>query len=75
MFLEGAKWNMKDMELEESDPKVNIFFNNQIQVLFTPCPEILLKPIYEEIPEFPHYACPIYKTSTRRGIILKNFVL
>ena len=25
MFIEGAKWNMTDMELDESDPKVKYF--------------------------------------------------
>ncbi|CAG9334937.1 unnamed protein product [Blepharisma stoltei] len=56
MFLEGARWSYKKKQLAESKPKK----------LFTECPMIWLKPGVEII-KFPHYSCPLYKTSDRRG--------
>mmetsp|Transcript_34872 Transcript_34872/g.6274 ORF Transcript_34872/g.6274 Transcript_34872/m.6274 type:complete len:96 (+) Transcript_34872:2185-2472(+) len=58
MFLEGAKWDFENCILGESDPKV----------LFTDGPMMHLIPATEDI-EFLHYACPLYRTSDRRGIL------
>jgi dynein heavy chain len=56
MFLEGAKWDYTRKVLVESDPKV----------LYVDCPMIWLKPATER-DVYPHYECPLYKTSERRG--------
>jgi len=56
MFLEGAKWDYGRKVLAESDPKV----------LYVDCPMIWLKPATER-DVYPHYECPLYKTSERRG--------
>ena len=56
MFLEGARWSAKNQMLAESKPKV----------LFSEAPMMWLKPAVQD-EEFPHYSCPLYKTSERRG--------
>jgi dynein heavy chain len=56
LFLEGARWDYENGSLAESFPKV----------LFSNCPAVWLKPA-QEVEEFPHYNCPVYKTSERRG--------
>ena len=56
LFLEGARWSKKHKSLAESRPKV----------LYTVCPMIWLKPS-DTVEEAPHYDCPVYKTSDRRG--------
>lgn len=59
-YLEGCKWNFHTRLLDESDPKV----------LHTPSPMIWFKPCRkDELRSFPHYSCPIYKTSERRGTL------
>lgn len=60
LFLEGCRWGSDEHELVESEPKV----------LFTPMPVIWMLP--QEVSKFrvfPHYNCPMYKTSERRGIL------
>ncbi|KAG8513614.1 Dynein heavy chain 3, axonemal [Galemys pyrenaicus] len=60
LFLEGARWDRKTMQIEESLPKI----------LYDPLPIIWLKP--GESATFMHqniYVCPVYKTSARRGIL------
>jgi dynein heavy chain, axonemal len=60
MYLDGCKWDMESMQLADSDPKV----------LFAPTPVIWLKPMKsDELPQFSHYNCPVYKTSERRGVL------
>lgn len=57
LFLEGARWNMETLMLDESLPKV----------LFSPAPLMHWVPYRkEDIPSYPHYQCPVYKTSDRR---------
>eukprot|EP00743_Colponemidia_sp_Colp-15_P006911 GILK01007459.1.p1 GENE.GILK01007459.1~~GILK01007459.1.p1 ORF type:complete len:1899 (+),score=393.41 GILK01007459.1:93-5789(+) len=60
LFIEGAKWNNVKKSLDESDPKV----------LFVKCPTIWMRPcVSSRLSVFPHYNCPVYKTSARRGIL------
>jgi dynein heavy chain, axonemal len=56
-FLEGARWDGEQGCLEESMPKV----------LFSPAPLIHWMPYRKaDVPVYPHYKCPVYKTSDRR---------
>lgn len=60
MFFEAADWDYDKHELCESQPKI----------LFAPVPKIHLVPQkIEDMEEYPHYNCPMYKTSERRGIL------
>mmetsp|Transcript_79635 Transcript_79635/g.251724 ORF Transcript_79635/g.251724 Transcript_79635/m.251724 type:complete len:117 (-) Transcript_79635:77-427(-) len=60
VFLEGCKWSWAAWELEESDPKV----------LFVPVPMIWIVPVKKaELRSFPSYECPLYKVSTRKGVL------
>merc|ERR1719424_740681 len=60
VFLEGCKWDWKKWELAESDPKV----------LYVPVPIILIVPCKKvELRQFPSYECPMYKVSTRKGVL------
>jgi dynein heavy chain, axonemal len=60
MFFEAADWDANAHELTESKPKV----------LFAPVPKIHFQPKkIAEFAEFPHYNCPMYKTSERRGVL------
>merc|ERR1711998_706780 len=59
-FLEGCRWDKKTEGLAESQPKV----------LFSPAPIIWFKPIQgADLGSYPHYACPTYKTSERKGVL------
>jgi dynein heavy chain len=61
LFLEGARWNLERHVLDEAEPKV----------LYSPAPNMWLKPV--EVIDIdlsePHFVCPIYKTSERRGVL------
>ncbi|XP_062820321.1 dynein axonemal heavy chain 3 [Anolis carolinensis] len=60
LFLEGARWNRKIKQIDESNPKI----------LYDSLPIIWLKP--GESSKFLHeriYLCPVYKTSARRGTL------
>merc|ERR1712039_217808 len=60
VFLEGCRWNWETWELHESDPKV----------LYTPVPMIWIVPCKKtELRKFPSYECPLYKVSTRKGVL------
>jgi dynein heavy chain len=57
LFLEGARWDKDERALAESLPKV----------LFSPAPTMHWVPYRKaEVPKYPHYKCPVYKTSDRR---------
>ena len=60
LFLEGAGWDHDRKLLCESKPKQ----------LFVTFPIVYLKPLrQEESAVIPHYKCPTYKTTDRRGVL------
>jgi dynein heavy chain len=60
LFIDGCRWDKKTAQLEESIPKM----------LFSLGPIIWFKPMEKrDIENYPHYNCPVYKTSDRRGIL------
>lgn len=60
VYLEGCKWDNREWQLNESDPKV----------LFTSVPMITIVPCKKDgIVDFPHYNCPMYKISSRKGTL------
>ena len=60
LFVEGARMDEETLQLAESKPKV----------LFSPmCIVKLLPTVVEEIPEYPHYLCPVYRTTARKGTL------
>ena len=59
-FLEGARWSKETSQLAESLPKV----------LFATTPVMHWIPLRKkDVPVYPHYKCPVYKTSDRRGVL------
>jgi len=71
MFIEGCGWDAKARKLCESQPKV----------LFVPAPCMWLRPKRsDELSDFPHYNCPMYRTAERKGVLATtghstNFVM
>ena len=60
LFIDGARWDMTNQLLAESEPKI----------LFSEAPVIYLNPKQQDnVSEYPHYVCPVYKTSERRGML------
>ncbi|KAJ8980779.1 hypothetical protein NQ317_013625 [Molorchus minor] len=60
VFLDGARWNMQKMELDECLPKV----------LYDTMPYIWMIPLMREKQIIKKsYICPLYKTSERRGVL------
>jgi len=60
LFLEAARWDDKKGGLDESLPKV----------LFSSAPVIWLKPcMHKDLSSYPHYSCPVYRTSERHGML------
>ena len=71
LFLEGCGWDSKTLRLCESEPKV-LYVNG-------PCIQLLPKKV-DEVAEFPHFDCPLYRTADRRGVLATtghstNFVM
>ena len=71
LFFDGARWDSGKKVLADSYPKV----------LFSAAPVMWLKPAkLDEMADIPHYECPCYKTSDRRGVLAttghsSNFVM
>ena len=60
MFLDGCRWDTAHGNLAECEPRV----------LFSPAPAMWLKPVRgAELRTFPHYSCPLYRTTERRGVL------
>ena len=58
LYVEGARWDMAEFNLEESRPKE----------LYTDMPVVWLKPVANRKPPTSGvYECPVYKTLTRAG--------
>lgn len=69
--MEGCRWNKDTFNLDESLPKV----------LFAPSPMFWFIPEKKtEQRNNPHYRCPVYKTTERKGVLMTtghstNFVM
>ncbi|XP_047042351.1 dynein axonemal heavy chain 7 [Helicoverpa zea] len=60
LFMEGARWNMDTMCVDESIPKI----------LYDDFPPVWLIPLKrEDVPTDVFYNCPLYKTGDRRGVL------
>lgn len=71
LYLQGAKYELKEGCLDESDKGV----------LFVEMPIIWLEPVLMDVKENPlYFICPLYKTSVRAGTLSTtghstNFIL
>jgi dynein heavy chain len=60
MFLEGARWDDKEHQMGDSNPKE----------LFSNLPLMHLNPVADrEIPTSGMYKCPLYKVESRAGTL------
>nr|XP_014091747.2 dynein heavy chain 12, axonemal isoform X1 [Bactrocera oleae] len=60
LFLEGARWNLKENIIDEQLPKILIYT----------VPAIYFKPVeILKLLEGTRYKCPLYKTSERKGVL------
>ncbi|XP_026726846.1 dynein heavy chain 7, axonemal [Trichoplusia ni] len=60
LYMEGARWNMDDMMVDESIPKI----------LYDDFPPVWLIPLKrDDLPTDEFYNCPLYKTGDRRGVL------
>eukprot|EP01012_Entosiphon_sulcatum_P008694 TRINITY_DN14772_c0_g1_i1.p1 TRINITY_DN14772_c0_g1~~TRINITY_DN14772_c0_g1_i1.p1 ORF type:complete len:4302 (+),score=681.03 TRINITY_DN14772_c0_g1_i1:35-12907(+) len=60
LFLQGAGW----------DPQRKVLCEQKPRVQFQDFPIVWLRPVRQEnLREFRHYECPLYKTSERRGVL------
>jgi len=60
LFFDGARWEATQKVLTDAQPKI----------LFSDAPVVWLKPTdRSKVTKYPHYTCPVYKTSERRGML------
>jgi dynein heavy chain, axonemal len=65
LFIEGCRWDAELFLLNESLPKI----------LFSPAPVMHFVPYRTaDVPIYPHYKCPVYKTSDRRYVALLSLL-
>lgn len=70
LWIDGARWNMSQGCLEESEPGV----------MYAPLPIVHFQPMQDYVMPKDQYECPLYKTSARAGVLSTtgqstNFVL
>jgi dynein heavy chain len=67
LFLEGAR--MGKPGEGSSDTAIQLE-ESQVKVLFSPMTYVQLKPVQsEQLSIYPHYECPVYRTTARRGTL------
>ena len=59
LWIDGARWDAAGQCLEESEPGA----------MYAPLPIVHFKPLQNHEPPAEQYECPLYKTSTRAGVL------